>query len=226
MWIRSSSNKVGVGACSLEKATRTDSSANIGAAQSESESSRREGTLLVRDFASEQPESAVESQTAGGVAQATSPAVWDGARDASGGPCAGLGRPSAPPGTGHELQRERVRRKPQLLEPVPKQLQDWSKTLLLLNLRCLNWTTLFTTAACNPRFEKFGPPVLFQLRYGGASHEAFTAFLDVAGMQKKSRWGSHSGPRRYEKAARISHLIQAASTQGLRWPEVYPYRLA
>ena len=65
--------------CPLEKAIRTDASANIGAAQSS-----REATMLVRDFASEQPESVVESQAPGGVAQATSLVVPS------------LERPSAP----------------------------------------------------------------------------------------------------------------------------------
>ena len=71
---------------------------------------------------------------------------------------------------------------------------------------------------------KTGPPVLCQLRHGGASHKAFTAFRDVTGMQKESRWSSFSGPRRYEKAARIPQLLQAASPQELRWTRVYRRR--
>ena len=56
--------------------------------------------------------------------------------------------------------------------------------------------------------EKFGSPALHQLQHGGASHEAFIAFRDVTGMQKKNRWSSFSGPSPYEKAARIPQLLQ------------------
>ena len=79
------------------------------------------------------------------------------------------------------------------LEPVLKRLRARGETLPLLNF---DWTTVFTTAACTLLFERFGPPGLHQLLHGGASHEVFTAFRDVTGVQEGSRWGSFSGPRR------------------------------
>ena len=71
------------------------------------------------------------------------------------------------------------------LEPMLKEIQGQGEALPLLNLRDLCWTTVCTTAACNLRFERFGPPVLYQSRHGGASHEVFTAFRNVTGMHKR-----------------------------------------
>ena len=75
-----------------------------------------------------------------------------------------------------------------VLEPMHKKLLVRSEAPSLLNLRHLDWTTIFTTAACNLRFERFGPPLLCQLRHGGASHEVFTASRDVTG---KGTSGDH-----------------------------------
>ena len=35
-----------------------------------------------------------------------------------------------------------------------------------------------------PGFQRFGPPVFYQLRHGGSSHEVFIAFRDVTGCRK------------------------------------------
>ena len=96
------SDTVGVGAGPLEQAIQTGSSASIGDAQPESESSGREVPLPARDRASELPESTVESHTPGDAAQATPPVVWAPRQgspvpSASGGPPPGLEHPSAPP---------------------------------------------------------------------------------------------------------------------------------
>ena len=81
------------------------------------------------------------------------------------------------------------------LEPVLKKLEIRCEALPLLNLRYLDWTTVFATAACNLRFDRFGSLVLCQLRYASASHKVFTSFRDVTEVQKRARWGSFSGPR-------------------------------
>ena len=57
------------------------------------------------------------------------------------------------------------------LKPILKKLRSGGDALPLLNLRFLDWTTVFTTAAWNLRFERFGPPARYQLRHGGASRE-------------------------------------------------------
>ena len=105
------SNTVGVGTCPLEQATQTGSSASIGDAQSESESSGPEAPLPARDRASELPETTAESLAPGDVAQATCPAVWaprHGSRApcGSGRPLSGLEHPSARPRARHDLQGE------------------------------------------------------------------------------------------------------------------------
>ena len=66
-----------------------------------------------------------------------------------------------------------------------KKLRGRGEAVPLLDLRYLDWTTVFTTAARNLRLERFGPPVVYQLRHGCALHEVSTAFRDVTGVQKK-----------------------------------------
>ena len=48
------------------------------------------------------------------------------------------------------------------LEPMLKQLWSRGEAVPLLNLCYLDWTTVFTTAACNSWFGRFGLSVLFQ----------------------------------------------------------------
>ena len=225
------SNKVGVGACPLEKATRTDSSANISAAQSESESSSREAALLVRCQRTAWVRSRISSARWG--CAGTSPAVWDGASGASGRPPSGLERPSAPQDRGMSFN-----------------VNVYDKILLLDNPRlqapqaCVQETPQFGQNAASSQHSVFSggrqcsspqhathgsrnSVRLCSTSYGPSeSYEASTAFSDVTGMQQKSRWGRFRGPRRYEKAARIAQLLQAASSQDLRWPKVHRHRLA
>ena len=72
---------------------------------------------------------------------------------------------------------------------------------------------MFVTATSNLRFERIGPPGLHRLRYGGASHEVFTAFRDLTGVQKRSRWSNFNGPRRYVNASRIPQVLYSATPE-------------
>ena len=61
--------------------------------------------------------------------------------------------------TGHELQSERVRRerpvgqsRVQIPRAYAQETPESGEALLVPSLRYLNWTTVSTTAACNPRF--------------------------------------------------------------------------
>ena len=77
------------------------------------------------------------------------------------------------------------------LKPMRKKLRNYGEALPLLNVRYVDWTTVFTTAACSLRFDWLGPPVLYQLRHGGAAHEVFTAIRDVT-VCRKSATGAAS----------------------------------
>ena len=51
-----------------------------------------------------------------------------------------------------------------------KKSRGQDEVLPLLNLRCINWTTVVFFAACDLRFERFGLPMLYMSRHGDASH--------------------------------------------------------
>ena len=72
-----------------------------------------------------------------------------GASSASGRPHPGLEHPGAPPRAGHEPKAS--------VYDESWTIQVRGEALRLLNLLYFNWTTVFTTAACDLRFERFGP---------------------------------------------------------------------
>ena len=55
------------------------------------------------------------------------------------------------------------------------------------SLRCVDWTTMATTAACDIRFERFGLPMLCRLRHDAASHEVFNPFWTCESSFSKSQ---------------------------------------
>ncbi len=70
------------------------------------------------------------------------------------------------------------------------------------------WTAAFARAVATlGGLTRFGPPVLYQLRHGGASHELYTQLRDLLGVQKRGRWTGSRSLRRYEKGARLSQLL-------------------
>ena len=55
--------------------------------------------------------------------------------------------------------------------------------------------------------SKFGPPVLYQLRHGGASHEVASGRRDLPPRMKRGRWSTLMSVRRYEKGGRLAELL-------------------
>ena len=90
----------------------------------------------------------------------------------------------------------------------------------------VNWTTVSTTAACDLRFERFGPAMGHVIDGTGARRTKFFTSLRDVMVPSRSRRGSFSGPRRCEEAARIPQLLATLSLQDLRWSEACRQRLA
>lgn len=77
----------------------------------------------------------------------------------------------------------------------------------LISFSYRDWATHFQAACELADLGLTFKAVLYQLRHGGASHEAFTRFRDVTGIQGRGRWASMSGPRRYSKPGRINQML-------------------
>jgi len=82
------------------------------------------------------------------------------------------------------------------------------------------WAGVFGAAGVALRLQELGPPVLYQLRHGGASAELLSGQRDVSGIKKRGRWLSDTSLRRYEKGGRIAQQMarlpaaaQAAAAQ-------------
>ncbi|CAK0863277.1 unnamed protein product, partial [Prorocentrum cordatum] len=54
-------------------------------------------------------------------------------------------------------------------------------------------------AAARRRFPSLAAPALYQLRHGGASHEALTQFRSSEDLMRRGRWHSQRSVKRYEK---------------------------
>ena len=97
------------------------------------------------------------------------------------------------------------------LKPTFKKLRGQGEALPLLNLHHLDWATVFISATCNQQFERFGPPVLYQLRHGGASHEVFHRLSRRDGSAEKGPLG----PRR--RATSVREGCPHPAPRELRW---------
>ena len=69
------------------------------------------------------------------------------------------------------------------------------------------WAAAFERSGWRLKLEKLGPPVLYQLRHGGASHEALTGFRPISGIKHRGRWLSDTSVRRYEKGGRVNQVL-------------------
>ena len=64
-------------------------------------------------------------------------------------------------------------------------------------------------AAARRRFPSLAAPTLYQLRHGGASHEALTQFRNSEDLMRRGRWHSLRSVKRYEKGGRVNQVLQA-----------------
>jgi hypothetical protein len=69
------------------------------------------------------------------------------------------------------------------------------------------WARLYQAAGQHLKLNAFGPPVLYQLRHGGASHDQFHNHRALDVVKKRGRWLTDASVRRYEKGGRIPQLL-------------------
>jgi len=81
----------------------------------------------------------------------------------------------------------------------------------LLDLTYATWAAQFTQAAVVAGLGALGPPTLYQLRHGGASHELATRARPLAEIKKRGRWASDNSVRRYEKSGLLPTQLQRAT---------------
>ena len=62
-------------------------------------------------------------------------------------------------------------------------------------------------AAARRLFPSLAEPTLYQLRHGGASHEALTQFRDTEALVRRGRWQSLRSVKRYEKGGRVNQVL-------------------
>ena len=82
----------------------------------------------------------------------------------------------------------------------------------LFRLTYQSWASRFQLAGLAVGLQNMGPPVLYMLRHGGASHYAHNQ-VPLLEVKKLARWSADSSLRRYEKGGRLPqmHALLTAS---------------
>ncbi|CAK0796309.1 unnamed protein product, partial [Prorocentrum cordatum] len=70
-------------------------------------------------------------------------------------------------------------------------------------------------AAARRRFPSLAAPTLYQLRHGGAPHEALTQFRSSEDLMRRGRWHSQHSVKRYEKGGRVNQVLQSLTAEEL-----------
>ena len=73
-------------------------------------------------------------------------------------------------------------------------------------------STLFTQACRSLQLEDVGILHMYQLRHGGASHDAVSGSRTLEAVRRRGRWRSWSSMRRYEKGARLGEVLHRLSS--------------
>ena len=78
----------------------------------------------------------------------------------------------------------------------------------LLTGTYFEWANDFQEAGLDLPLTALGPPVLYQLRHGGASFELLMAVRELIEIKKRGRWKADASLRRYEKGGRVQQQLQ------------------
>ncbi|CAK0877157.1 unnamed protein product, partial [Prorocentrum cordatum] len=78
----------------------------------------------------------------------------------------------------------------------------------LFPLDMRSWVRAFQQAGVALGLDALGPPVLFQLRHGGASHEMLTNAREFGDIKKRGRWEADRSLKRYAKGGRVQEQLQ------------------
>jgi len=71
----------------------------------------------------------------------------------------------------------------------------------------------FRRAAIELDLMKIGIKNVYQLRHGGASHEAMAQLRDSEGIRDKGQWKSKASVRRYRKGGRVAEVTSRMTSQ-------------
>ena len=86
----------------------------------------------------------------------------------------------------------------------------------LFGLTYQEWSSTFSLVGAELGLGMLGPPTLYQLRHGGASHELLTGARDLISVKKRGRWASDQSLRRDEKGGRVNHQLTLLPKRTLR----------
>ena len=120
------------------------------------------------------------------------------------------------------LKLRKIEGKKPLASPKPmKQTQADHKSVTsrIFHLTHREWSVQYAEAVQQLGLKMFGPPVLYQLRHGVASHEVASGRRGLPSLMKRGRWSTLHSVRRYEKGGRLAELLgrltapEAAYTQ-------------
>ncbi|CAK0856369.1 unnamed protein product [Prorocentrum cordatum] len=84
----------------------------------------------------------------------------------------------------------------------------------LFPLRSALWHEAARSAA-RRLFPSFVAPALYQLRHGGASHEALTEVRSTEGLVRRGRWHSLRSVKRCEKGGRVNQVLRSLTPEEL-----------
>ena len=87
---------------------------------------------------------------------------------------------------------------------------------LIFNLSLAELSKLFRTAALRLGLESLGPPVLYQLRHSGPSHDLAQRRRSLGEVKKRGRWRADSSVARYAKGGRLGEQLQRLPAQMVR----------
>ena len=75
---------------------------------------------------------------------------------------------------------------------------------------------LFRTSALWLKLEPLGPPVLYQLRHSGPSHDLAQRRRSLVEVKKRGRWRADTSVARYAKGGRLGEQLQRLPARMVR----------
>ena len=84
----------------------------------------------------------------------------------------------------------------------------------LLRLSASQWRVALGAAAGRV-FSSLAAPALYQLRHGGAFHEALTQFRSAEALMRRGRGHSLRSEKRYEKGGRVNQVLRSLTPEEL-----------
>ena len=87
---------------------------------------------------------------------------------------------------------------------------------LIINLSLNELSKLFRTPALRLKLEPLGPPVLYQLRHSGPSHDLAQRRRTLVEVKKRGRWRADTSVSRYAKGGRLGEQLQRLPVRMVR----------